>query len=185
MDAAEITKEPEEETETQTPSELIDSGYKLIRADLAQELLSKLRINSPAFFESVVLKLLSHMGYGEGEVRGRSGDGGVDGVIYQDKLGLDKIIFQAKRFDGSNTVTASMIRDFVGTLDLEGVSKGVFITTSKFPKNSNDVIAKTHKSIVLINGHKLAQLMIDYDLGVSTDNTYVIKRLDSDFFPEE
>ena len=78
-----------------------------------------------------------------------------------------------------------MIRDFVGTLDLEGVGKGVFITTSKFPKNANDTIAKTHKSIVLINGNKLAQLMIDYDLGVSTDNTYTIKRLDSDFFYEE
>ncbi|MDP8233928.1 MAG: winged helix-turn-helix domain-containing protein [Candidatus Saelkia tenebricola] len=168
-----------------TPDELIEQGYELIHSDLLQEILDKLLSNSPDFFEIVVLQLLSKMGYGEGAVVGRSGDGGVDGFINQDKLGLDKIFFQAKRFARNNPVTASMLRDFVGALDLKGVAKGVFITTSKFPSNAEVTLSGSPKSIVLINGQKLAKLMSEYGLGVSIEKTYSIKRIDSDFFPEE
>ncbi|MCL7411185.1 MAG: restriction endonuclease [Methanosarcinaceae archaeon] len=125
------------------------------------------------------------IGYGEGKVTGYSGNGGIDGVVYQDKLGMEKIFFQAKRFDENNAVSASMVRDFVGALDLNGVNKGVFITTSKFPQNSVDLVSRSHKSIKLVDGKYLVQLMIDYNLGVDTEKTYEIKRIDSDFFPEE
>lgn len=171
--------------ETQTPDELIEKGSDLINADLAQELLYRLRNSSPSFFEIVVGMLLSNMGYGECKVTGRSGDGGVDGVVNQDKLGLDKIFFQAKRFDENNPVTASMIRDFIGTLDLHGVNKGVFMTTSRFSVDAESIVARSHKSMVLISGCRLAQLMIEYDLGVNTEKIYKIKKVDTDFFPEE
>ncbi len=173
------------ETEDQTPDELMEKGSSLINANLAQELLNRLRKNEPSFFEQVVGKLLSNMGYGEYKVIGRSGDGGVDGVVNQDKLGLDKILFQAKRFDENTQVTPSMIRDFIGTLELNGVNKGVYITTSRFSKEAENIISKSHKSITLINGNKLADLMIEYDLGVNTEKIYKIKKIDSDFFPEE
>lgn len=112
-------------------------------------------------------------------------DGFIDGVVYQDKLGIDKIFFQAKRYDENNAVSASMIRDFVGALELNGVNKGVFITTSKFPKDSEDLVYRSHKNIKLVDGRYLVQLMIDYDLGVDTEKIYKIKRIDYDFFPEE
>ena len=178
-------KETEDEAEDKTPDELMEKGNNLINASLTQELLDKLRSSDPYFFEEVVGILLSTMGYGECTVTKRSGDGGVDGVVNQDKLGIDKIFFQAKRFDENNTVSASMIRDFVGTLDLNGSSKGVFITTSKFPKDANEVISRTQKNIILINGAKLAQLMIEHDVGVATHKIYKVKKMDSDFFPEE
>ena len=168
-----------------TPDELIESGINSIYANLTQELLDRLRKNTPSFFELVVLKLLSNMGYGKGEVTGRYGDGGVDGFVNQDKLGLDKIYFQAKRFAENNPVSASMLRDFVGSLELNRVNKGVFITTSKFPSNAEELITRSHKSIILIDGNKLAQLMVDYNIGVTTEKTYNIKRIDSDFFPED
>jgi len=152
---------------------------------LGQELLERLRKGSPSFFEKVVLKLLENMGYGKGQVTGRSGDGGIDGFISQDRLGLDKILFQAKRFDEGNPISASMLRDFLGALESRGVSKGVFITTSRFPINADDVLAKIHKSVVLIGGPELVNLMIDFNIAVSTEKTYEIKRIDSDFFEEE
>lgn len=184
-DSSNVANIVEEEIEDVTPDELMEKGYELIKTNLGQELLNKLRKNSPSFFENVVLELLSSMGYGEGKVTGHSGDGGIDGVVYQDKLGIDKIFFQAKRFDEKNAVSASMVRDFVGALDLNGVNKGVFITTSKFPKNSEDLVSRSHKSIKLVDGRYLVQLMIDHDLGVDTEKIYKIKRIDSDFFPEE
>ncbi len=174
----------EREVEDITPDELMENGFNSIQASLSQELLTTLRSNSPSFFEMVVLKLLSNMGYGEGRVTGKSGDGGVDGFISQDKLGLDKIFFQAKRFGENIPVSASMLRDFIGTLEVNGVNKGVLMTTSKFPKDAVNVISGTHKSIVLVDGPKLVQLMIDFNIGVSTVKTYEIKRIDSDFFIE-
>ncbi|MCG8570714.1 MAG: restriction endonuclease, partial [Spirochaetes bacterium] len=114
-----------------------------------------------------------------------SGDGGIDGFISQDALGIEKIYFQAKRFTNTTKVTASMVRDFVGSLDLKGVNKGVFITSSDFPSNTEDVLSGTHKSIVLINQKKLLNLMIKYNIGVSIENKYEIKRIDSDYFPED
>ena len=173
-----------EPSKDQTPDELMERGYTLSRDSLTQDIMAKLLQNDPYFFEELVLKLLSNMGYGEGKVTKRSGDGGFDGEINQDKLGLDKIFFQAKRFSEKNYVTPSMIRDFVGTLDLNGVNKGVFITTSKFSSEAKNTISSSHKRVVLIDGEKLVQLMIDYDLGVTAEKTYTVKKLDSDFFPE-
>lgn len=177
--------EIEREVEDITPDELMENGFNSIQASLSQELLTTLRSNSPSFFEKVVLKLLSNMGYGEGRVTGKSGDGGVDGFISQDKLGLDKIFFQAKRFGENIPVSASMLRDFIGTLEVNGVNKGVLMTTSRFQKDAIKVISGTHKSIILVDGPKLVQLMIDFNIGVSTVKTYEIKRIDSDFFIEE
>lgn len=175
----------ETEAENITPDELMENGFNSIQASLGQELLTKLRSNSPSFFEKVVLDLLSNMGYGEGKVTGKTGDGGVDGLINQDRLGLDKIFFQAKRFGEDTPVSASMLRDFVGTLEVNGVSKGVFMTTSRFPKDAENVISRSHKSIVLVDGPKLVKLMIDFNIGVSTTKNYEIKRIDSDYFVEE
>lgn len=168
-----------------TPNEMVEKGLELINAELAEELLGKIERNSPAFFENIVLDLLSSMGYGKGKVTGRSGDGGIDGFISQDALGIEKIYFQAKRFAGPNKVTASMVRDFVGSLDLQGVSKGVFITSSDFPHDTERVLSGTHKSIVLINQAKLLNLMIQYNIGVSVEKKFEIKRIDSDYFPED
>lgn len=175
----------ETEAESITPDELMENGFNSIQASLGQELLTKLRSNSPSFFEKVVLDLLSNMGYGEGKVIGKTGDGGVDGLINQDRLGLDKIFFQAKRFGEDTPVSASMLRDFVGTLEVNGISKGVFMTTSRFPKDAENVISRSQKSIVLVDGPKLAKLLIDFNIGVSTTKTYEIKRIDSDYFIEE
>jgi len=168
-----------------TPDELIEAGFNSIQASLGQEILSRIRNNSPAFFEKVVLKLLEKMGYGKGEVTGRTGDGGIDGFIYQDKLGLDKILFQAKRFGEDTPVSASMLRDFIGTLATNEANKGVFITSSRFPKDAENNVSRSPKPIKLIDSSKLVKLMIDYNIGVSVEKTYDIKRIDSDFFIEE
>ena len=178
------TIELEKDIDENTPDELMEKGHNLINADLGQEILNKLRGEHFSVLENVVLNLLTNMGYGEGKVTGKTGDGGVDGFVDQDKLGLDKIYFQAKRFNENNPVSASMLRDFIGSLDLKGVKKGIFVTTSRFPNNSEELIKKTSKSVILIDGNKLAKLMIDYDIGVATERTYKVKRIDSDFFDE-
>jgi restriction system protein len=175
----------DEPTDDRTPDELMDDGYKQIHSNLAEDLLDKLRSVDPFFFEHIVGKLLSNMGYGEHEITKRSGDKGIDAIVNQDQLGLDRIFVQAKRYAKNNPVSAHEVRDFVGTLDLEGVQKGVFITTSKFPKDTQEIIAKTPKNIILINGDKLADLMIDYNVGVSLEKAYEIKKIDTDFFIEE
>ena len=177
--------EIDEKVEKFTPDELIESGFREINTNLAQEILEKIRENPPRFFENLVLKLLSEMGYGEGKVTGKSGDGGIDGIITQDKLGLDTIFFQAKRYNEKNVVGASTLRDFIGSLDLKGGNKGVFITTSRFARDSEETIKGSHKSIVLIDGIKLAKLMIEFDVGVYTEKNYKKKKIDSDFFEED
>lgn len=123
------------------------------------------------------------MGYGKGIVTGRSGDEGIDGFINQDTLGIEKIYFQAKRFTGNTKVSASMVRDFVGSLELKNVKKGVFITSTDFPKNAEQMLSL--KSIVLINQTKLLSLMIKYNVGVSVEKIYEVKKIDSDYFPED
>ena len=178
---AEINKE----VENITPDELIENGFNSIQASLSQELLSKIRTNNPTFFERLVLKLLESMGYGKGQVTGRSGDGGIDGYIYQDKLGLDKILIQAKRFGEDTPVSASMLRDFIGTLATNEANKGVFITTSKFPRDSENNISRSPKPIKLIDGTKLVKLMIDHNIGVSSTKIYEVKKIDTDFFIDE
>lgn len=171
-----------------TPEELLETGYVQIRTALATDLLAQVKSATPAFFERTVVDLLLRMGYGgtredAGQVVGKSGDGGIDGIIKEDRLGLDVIYIQAKRWEGD--VGSSEIRNFIGALSVHKAEKGVFITTSGFNKNARETAAKVNSKIVLIDGPTLADLMIDFGLGVSTVNTYEIKRIDSDFFVED
>ena len=183
----------EESTESvdddQNSEESIEENYQQIRKQLAKELLQKIKDNTPTFFEGLVVDLLVKMGYGgsredAGRAVGRSGDGGIDGIINEDRLGLDAIYIQAKRW-GEGNVGSPDIDKFSGALNRKGASKGVFITTSRFTDSAKDAVKEnTGLKIVLIDGEQLAQLMIDHDVGVSTTKTYEIKRVDSDYFAE-
>jgi restriction system protein len=175
--------EIEKEVEETPPLEMIEIGIEILNNELAERLLEKINNNSPAFFEKIVLDLLQNMGYGRGSVTGKSGDGGIDGFINQDALGLEKIYFQAKRFTGDTRVTASMIRDFVGSLAIKNVKKGVFISSTDFPKETEQLLQA--QNIVLINRQRLLSLMIQFNIGVSLEKIYEIKKLDSDYFPED
>ena len=171
-----------------TPEELIESGYLNIRQSLEQELLLKLKIVHPSFFERIVVELLVKMGYGgsiqdAGQAIGKSGDEGIDGIIKEDKLGLDVIYIQAKRWE--SVVGRPELQKFVGALAGQRAKKGVFITTSNFTKEAIAYSTQMDTKIVLIDGDKLAQYMIDYNLGVSVQSTYEIKKIDSDYFEEE
>ena len=168
-----------------TPEEAMENSYLTIRKNLAQELLTKIKSSSPAFFETLVVELLVKMGYGgsikdAGRSIGRSGDEGIDGIIKEDKLGLDVIYVQAKRWE--NVVGRPEIQKFVGALAGQGAKKGVFITTSKFTNEAKDYQPKNETKIVLIDGEQLAELMIDHNLAVSTINVFEIKRIDNDYF---
>jgi restriction system protein len=182
--------EKDERQEDETPEELLDYSYQKIRKALALELLNKVMNLPPAFFEKLVVELLVKMGYGgsikdAGKAIGRSGDEGIDGTIKEDKLGLDIIYIQAKRWQQTNVVGRPELHKFVGALAGQGAKKGIFITTSKFTKEASEYVPKNETKIVLIDGEQLAQLMIDYDLGVSLVNRYEIKRIDNDYFGEE
>jgi restriction system protein len=173
--------------ERRTPLELIDAAHKSLRQATTEDLLSKLKTCSPAFFESVVVRLLMAMGYGgvagQGTVTGKSGDGGIDGVIKQDKLGLDVVALQAKRWDGP--VGRPVIQGFVGSMDYIRARRGVILTTSTFTKDAVDFVERIEgKKVVLINGDQLADFMIDHGLGVTTTKTYEIKEVSNDFFDE-
>lgn len=187
----EITKdENTDETSTQTPEESLETSYIKIRKSLAQELINKVMTLPPAFFEKLVVELLVKMGYGgsmkdAGKAIGKTGDEGIDGTIKEDKLGLDIIYIQAKRWQPGNLVGRPEIQKFVGALAGQGAKKGIFITTSSFTKEANEYAPRNETKIVLIDGVQLAQLMIDYNLGVTTVNTYELKRIDSDYFGEE
>jgi restriction system protein len=168
-----------------TPEELIEYGYDRIRAQLAQELLAKVKASPPEFFEHLVVELLVSMGYGgsradAGRAVGRGGDGGIDGIIKEDKLGLDTIYIQAKRWEGS--VGRPEIQKFAGALQGVRARKGIFITTSSFTADAQSYAGNIDNRIVLIDGQTLANLMIDYDVGVTRAQSYDIKRLDSDYF---
>lgn len=172
----------------QTPQELIDSAYRDIRASLAQELLEKIKALSPIFFEKLVLDLLLKMGYGgsikdAGKATRLTNDEGIDGIIKEDKLGLDFIYIQAKRWT-DNAVGRPDVQSFVGALDGQRATKGIFITTSNFSNNARDYVRTISKKVILINGQELAEYMIDYGLGVSTVQTFELKRIDSDYFEE-
>lgn len=174
----------------QTPEESLDISYQKIRKALALELLNKVMSLTPSFFEKLVVELLVNMGYGgsikdAGRAIGRSGDEGIDGTIKEDKLGLDVIYIQAKRWQPGSVVGRPELQKFVGALAGQGAKKGIFITTSSFTKEALDYSPKNETKIVLIDGERLAQLMIDYDLGVSLVNKYEIKRIDNDYFGEE
>lgn len=170
----------------QTPQELIDSAYQNIRSSLAQELLERIKGLTPIFFEKLVLDLLLKMGYG-GSIKdaGRStkltNDEGIDGIIKEDKLGLDFIYIQAKRWTDT-PVGRPDIQSFVGALDGQRASKGIFITTSTFANTAREYVKTISKKVILIDGNELSEYMIDYGLGVSTIQTFEIKRIDSDYF---
>lgn len=179
-----------QDTLNRTPEENLDKAYQQLRKSLASELLNKVIDLSPAFFERLVIDLLVKMGYGgsikdAGKAIGRSGDEGIDGTIKEDKLGLDIIYVQAKRWKQGNVVGRPEIHKFVGALAGQGAKKGIFITTSSFTKEAVDYTPKNETKIVLIDGERLAQHMIDYNIGCSVQQIYELKRIDSDYFDEE
>ena len=183
-EAVPLSNKPDEDL---SPEESIANGYTILRANLAAELLERIKIKPPGFFEKLVVDLLLAMGYGgsraeAGSVTKASGDGGIDGVINEDRLGLDAVYVQAKRWE--NTVGVNELRNFVGALSAHKAHKGVFISTSNFAKPARDYISQVGQKIVLIDGPRLAELMIDYGVGVSTKETYVLKRADEDYFAE-
>lgn len=166
-----------------TPEEILDNAFKQLESNLSDEILEKVLQQSPQFFERLVVELLVKMGYGTGKVTGRTGDGGIDGIIDEDKLGLDVIHIQAKRWQKGNNVGRIELQSFVGALDGKHVKKGVFITTSSFTKEALEYMPATMR-IAKIDGRKLAELMIKYDLGVSTKILYELKKIDTDYFEE-
>ncbi len=172
----------------QTPEETLDASYQTLRRNLAQELLERVKGNSARFFERLVVDLLVAMGYGgsrkdAGQAIGMSGDEGIDGIIKEDRLGLDVVYIQAKRWSG--TVGRPTVQAFAGSLEGQRARKGVLITTSSFSKEALDYVRIIEKRIVLIDGEQLAQLMIDFGIGVAEVATYTVKKVDSDFFGED
>ena len=173
--------------ESTTPEEQIEDAYSSLRASLASDLLETIKSQTPAFFEQLVVDLMLKIGYGgsrveAGKATQLSADGGIDGVIHEDRLGLDTIYLQAKRWE--NTVGRPEIQKFAGALQGEGATKGVFITTSDYSSGAREYAECVNSRIVLIDGSQLAQLMIDSGLGVSTREVYEIKAIDSDYFSD-
>jgi len=171
-----------------TPSEALEKAYENLRDELADDLLRRLKQINPAFFERIVVELLVKMGYGgsradAGKAIGKSGDGGIDGIIKEDKLGLDVVYIQAKRWD-SNAVGRPDVMQFAGALQAQKANKGIFITTSTFTNDAKNYVAQIGSKIVLIDGEHLAELMIENDVGVSTMGLYPVKKIDSDYFDE-
>ena len=183
------TREPQtiDDANCPTPEECIEKCYQQHRAELAAELLEKIKNNSDRFFERLVLDLLIKMGYGgsrEDAARavGGSGDKGIDGIINQDRLGLDVVYIQAKRWQ--ENVQRRQIQEFAGALEGQRARKGIVITTSDFSRGAREYVNTINSKIVLIDGRQLAELMIEYNVGVSTVKTYELKRVDSDYFIE-
>jgi restriction system protein len=179
-----------QETTEQTPEESLEKAYQRLRKSLALELLNKVVELSPLFFERLVVELLVKMGYGgsiqdAGKAIGKSGDEGIDGTIKEDKLGLDIIYIQAKRWKPGNVVGRPELHKFVGALAGQGAKKGIFITTSSFTREAIEYTPKNETKIVLIDGSQLAQLMIDYNLGCTSQQIYELKKIDNDYFGEE
>ncbi len=171
-----------------TPEEILEHSYQNIRRTLAQELLLKVKASPPAFFESLVVELLVKMGYGgsikdAGRATRLTNDEGIDGIIKEDKLGLDFIYIQAKRWD-SQPVGRPDIQSFVGALDGQRANKGIFITTSRFSDTATEYVKAITKKVILIDGEQLANYMIDYGIGVSSFATYELKKIDNDYFSE-
>ncbi len=171
-----------------TPEEALEEAYRKVREDLAKELFDNVVSSSPAFFENLVVELLVAMGYGgsgpeAARAVGQSGDEGIDGIIDEDKLGLDSIYIQAKKWT-EKPVGREEIQKFVGALQGKRAHKGIFITASRFTEQAREYAANIDMKVVLIDGKKLAELMIDHNIGVTTTMTYDIKALDSDYFIE-
>jgi restriction system protein len=173
---------------TRTPRELLDASFNTLRKAAAEDLLAKLKACSSGFFEQIVVRLLQAMGYGgvagDASVTGKRGDAGIDGIIKEDKLGLDVVCIQAKRWDGS--VGRPVIQGFVGSMDYIRAKKGVILTTSQFTKDAVDFVDRIEgKKVVLIDGAKLSDLMIEHNVGVKLAKLYELKEVSNDFFDED
>ena len=174
--------------QSSTPEEVLEQASQGIRADLASEVLARVKTGSSQFFETLVVELLLKMGYGgdraeAGKAIGGAGDEGIDGIISEDRLGLDMIYIQAKRWEG--TVGRPEIQKFVGALHGKRARKGVFIATGTFSADARDYVSRSDPRVVLIDGRELANFMLDLDLGVTLKATYKVKRIDSDYFSDE
>lgn len=172
-----------QEIESASPQDLIDEGFKQIEGQVKDDLLEKLKTIDPYYFEKVILILLKKMGYGEFIETSKSSDGGIDGIINEDKLGLDKIYIQAKRFT-DNKVREKDIRNFIGAMSGD-TNKGVFVTTSIFDKGAYEKAKNAHHKIILIDGLRLVDLMHEFNVGVQIKSVYEVKHLDEDFFVEQ
>lgn len=184
----EVKNKVEDEEQAGTPEETLDQAAEKLRLEVSRQLIKKIKQNSPSFFEKLVVDLLVKMGYGgsikdAGKAIGQSGDEGIDGIIKEDRLGLDLIYIQAKRWEAP--VGRPELQKFVGALHGKKANKGVFITTSLFSSQSIDYVKQVGSNVVLIDGEMLVELMIDYNLGVSVESTIEIKKIDSDYFIED
>jgi restriction system protein len=183
-----VSSNDSDEGAENTPEEALEDAYQGLRASLAQDLLNRTKGCSPRFFERLVVDLLLAMGYGgsradAGRAVGQSGDGGIDGIIDQDRLGLDKVCIQAKRWEAS--VGRPIVQAFSGSLEGRGATKGVLITTSEFTKDAREYVDRIQKRIVLVDGDLLSKLMIDYGIGVASVSKYEVKKVDPDYFEED
>ncbi len=174
----------------ETPEETLNRAARELRTILEAEVLQRVRDAAPAFLERVVVDLLIAMGYGDGDptmgrVTGRSGDGGIDGTIREDALGLDEVYVQSKRYADGHAVGEGDLRNFAGAIDAAGTTKGVFVTTADFTRAAKNYVARSPKRIVLIDGAELARLMVRHEVGVRTRETHEIKRIDEDYFDQE
>jgi len=177
------------ESAAETPQETLETAYQFLREQLAKELLVQVKEIPPESFERLVVDLLVRMGYGgtiddAGQAVGRSGDGGIDGIIKEDRLGLDVIYIQAKRYD-EQSVGRPAIQTFVGALEGRHANKGIFLTTSRFAQSAREYAATVKARLILIDGAQLAEYMIDYNLGVTTTRVFEVKCINSDYFTEE
>jgi len=175
--------DPKTTNKISSPQDLIDEGFNRIESEVKNELLLKLKSIDPYFFEKVVLRLLKKMGYGEFIETTKSNDGGIDGIINEDKLGLDKIYIQAKRFN-EGKVREKDIRNFIGAMSGD-TNKGVFVTTSEFDEKAIEKARSAHHKIICIDGQKLVGLMHEFNVGIQVRTTYEIKQIDEDFFDEQ
>lgn len=167
-----------------TPEEVITLSIETLNDNLSNLLLERLYEIDPYKLEHVVSELLEKMGYGELEVTKKSNDGGIDAIVNEDKLGLDKILVQTKRYKDTNIIRPPLIRDFLGALASKKIQKGIFVTTSSFDLKAVELAKNSDKKLILIDGERLTKLMIDYNIGVSSSATYTIKNLDTDYFDE-
>lgn len=175
----------EVEGSPKTPEDILADAYQTLRNDLARDLLQQIKANPPSLFENIVVELLVKMGYGgslqdAGKAIGKTGDEGIDGIIKEDRLGLDIIYVQAKRWE--NTVGRPGIQKFAGALQGQRARKGIFITTSDFSQDAHEYASRIDNKIILIDGNQVAQFMMDYNIGVTTQATYEIKKIDGDYF---
>ncbi len=170
-----------------TSEEVVESAFQRLNGELQADLLDRMHKSPPSFLEQVVVDLLIAMGYGGGEaargtVTGRWGDGGIDGTIKEDALGLDEVYVQAKKYAEGNTVGESDVRNFVGAIDVANSTKGVFVTTANFTRSAKAYVERSSKRIILIDGKELARLMVQYGIGVRTRQTFRLQRIDEDYF---